>query len=291
MFKIFPNIYAHISALKNGCFVLEDKILIKNNDSVDVKSRECPHRGYLMHNPGDVVNHVVCKLHGFAWDKEGRPLEKTPYCSHFYKLHHHGSVETGNTGLIFQNFKEPKNKKWVSLLSNIGDLSYAYSFTGSSNGSWLWLMEQMTDLLHIRQNGIHPRQSLETPLDMINTDFGDGWAIQTYTNSQGEEGFWLFIYPWFEVEYEPGKLTIGRITPNDLNNEYGFKWQMQFYYASNIGAIEKEEWEKCIEVLKEDISAIENIKRPFYPLKRTVNKWEDQMKHWGEWYMANKISS
>lgn len=290
MFKNFPNILAHTAALKNGNFILEDKIVIKNNNQFSIKSRECPHRGYLMHNPGDVVNNIICKLHGFAWDNEGRPLEKEHSCPHFYKLHHLGEANVGKTGLIFQNFKEPENTKWVELLSNMNNLAYVHNVTGSSTGSWLWLMEQMTDLLHIRQNGIHPRQSLETPLNIIGTDFGDGWAIQTYKNSLGEDGFWLFVYPWFEVEYEPGKLTIGRITPNDPNNEYGFKWQMQFYYAPTVGSVEKEEWEKCIQVLEEDIAAIENIKRPFFPLKRTVNKWEDQMKHWGEWYIANKIS-
>lgn len=289
MFKNNPNVLAHVSALRNGNFVLQDKIIVKNENSYEVKNRECPHRGYLMHEPGDMVNHVVCKLHGFAWDQSGRPLEKEPYCSHFYKLHHQGVADVGKTGILFQDFVEPENAEWVKILSEAEGLEYSHGVGGTSNGSRLWLMEQMTDLLHIRQNGVHPRQSLETPLDNMQTDFGDGWAIQIYPTCYGSKGFWLFVYPGFNIEYEPGRLMITRVTPNDINSEYGFTWHMQFYYSPEIGKVEKEEWEKCVDVYREDIAAIENIKRPFFPLKRTVSKWEDQMKHWGEWYLANKL--
>lgn len=289
MFKKHPNVLAYKSALNNGNFVLQDKIVIKNGDNYDIKSRECPHRGYLMHEPGDMVNNVVCKLHGFAWDSEGKPLDKEPYCKHFYKMHHHGEAILADTGILYENFVEPEDAAWVKILRDAPDMQYSHSVGDSSNGSWLWLMEQMTDLLHIRQNGVHPRQSLETPLDNIETDFGDGWAMQMYPTCYGSKGFWVFIYPGFNIEYEPGKLMITRVTPNDVNQEFGFTWHMQFYYSPNVDKVEKEDWEKCIEVYREDVAAVERIKRPFFPLKRTVNKWEDQMKHWGEWYTENKI--
>jgi hypothetical protein len=289
MFKKSPNIFSHVSALNNGNFVLHDKIVIKNGNSYDIKSRECPHRGYIMHMPGDVVKNVVCKLHGFAWDQEGKPLSKEPYCEHFYKLHHHGSATESITGLIIDDFDIPQDAEWVKILSSDKDLVYSHSITEFSNGSWLWLMEQMTDLLHVRQNGIHPRQALETPLDNMETEFGDGWSLQMYPTCYGSKGFWLFVYPGFNVEYEPGQLIITRVTPNDPNHEYGFTWQMQFYYSSAIDSVAKEAWEKCVDVYREDIKAVENIRRPYFPLKRTVNKWEDQMKHWGEWYIENKL--
>ena len=288
MFKQSPNIFAHVASLANGNLVLHDKIVVKNQDGFCAKRRECPHRGYLMHKPGDIVNNIVCKLHGFCWDSNGDPLVKEPYVDHFYKLHHAGDIEAGRSGLLFQNFKEP-DAEWVDILAAEKDLIYSHSVTESSNGSWLWLMEQMTDLLHVRQNGVHPRQSLETPLEQMETEFGDGWSMQIYPTCYGPKGFWLFIYPGFNVEYEPGKLMVTRVIPNDPKNEYGFTWQMQFYYSPTVDSVEREIWEKCIEVYREDIEAVENIKRPFFPLKRTVNCWEDQMLHWGEWYKANLI--
>jgi hypothetical protein len=62
---------------------------------------------------------------------------------------------------------------------------------------------------------------------------------------------------------------------------------MQFYYSPWVDTNSKNEWEKNIEVILEDIRAVENIKRPYFPLKRMVNQYEEQMYHWGQWYLEN----
>jgi nitrite reductase/ring-hydroxylating ferredoxin subunit len=291
MFNNPPNIYAHVSALKNGHFVTEDQLILNNNGEYSIKSRECPHRGYLIQEPGDVVKTVVCKLHGFAWDSEGKPLDNAaePCRNHFYKLHHHGPLELGKTGLLFQNFKELPDSEWVQELSKITDLEFDRTVVGESKGSWLWMMEQLTDVIHLRQNGIHPRQSLETPLDgdHIEQFLEEGCSVQKNTNINGTKGFWVFIYPGYGVEFEPGKLLITRLVPNDINEEFGFRWELQTYYSPWVDKNEREEWEKSIEVYYEDIHAIEKIKRPYFPLKRMVNQYEEQMHHWGQWYKDN----
>jgi nitrite reductase/ring-hydroxylating ferredoxin subunit len=292
MFKNPPQIYAHQSALKNGHFVIEDEIVFNNNGEYSLKSRECPHRGYIMQEPGDVVKNVVCKLHGFAWDSEGKPLSKEPYCEHFYKLHHHGDLELGISGLLFKNFKEDLTADWIQALSKETELEFVKTMRGESKGSRLWMMEQLTDVLHIRQNGIHPRQSLETPLDnehMVQS-LGENFAIQAYTNVNGIPGYWVFIYPGFGIEFEPGKLLITRLIPKNKKEEFGYIWEMQFYYAPWVDKNEREEWEKCIDVYTEDVLAVEKIKRPYFPLKKMVNKYEEQMHHWGQWYLNNKIN-
>jgi phenylpropionate dioxygenase-like ring-hydroxylating dioxygenase large terminal subunit len=291
MFKNPPKIFAHSSALKNGNFVVEDGIILKDNEQYSLKSRECPHRGYIMHTPGEIVKNVVCKLHGFAWGSDGKPLSKEPYCDHFYKLANHGNLTLGRTGLIFENFNDQDNVEWMEALSKETDLDFVRTIRGESKGSWLWMMEQLTDLLHIRQDGIHPRLSLETPLneENFNLSMGENYAVQKYTNINGVSGYWIFVYPGFDIEFEPGKLMINRIIPKDKNQEFGFDWEIQLYYAPWVDSIERAEWEKAIEVIYEDMAAIENIKRPFFPLKRMVNDWERQSKHWGEWFLENKI--
>jgi hypothetical protein len=243
-----------------------------------------------MQEPGDIVKNVVCKLHGFAWDDNGRPLTKEPHCEHFYKLHHHGDINLGSTGLLFKNFKEPENSEWIQELGKNNELEFDQILTGNSTGSHLWFMEQLTDVLHIRQNGIHPRQALETPLDCMKTECFEDHVTQIYTLPNGTKGFWVFIYPGVGIEFEPGKLLITRFIPKKENEEFGFSWEMQFYYAPWVDKNEREEWEKCIEVYMQDLESVEKIKRPFFPLKKTVNHWEDQMYHWGQWYLKNKIN-
>jgi len=291
MFNNPPNIYAHCSALNNGNFVVQNDIIFKNENEYSLKSRECPHRGYTMYEPGDVIKTVVCKMHGFAWDNEGKPLNNVsdPCRNHFYKLPNHGKLNIGKSGLLFQNFEEHANEDWVMALSKLEDIEFNRTITGESKGSWLWMMEQLTDVLHLRQNGVHPRQSLETPLNDNNIEqtLGENFAIQKYTNINDTTGYWVFIYPGFGVEFEPGRLLITRVTPKDKNEEFGFYWEMQFYYSPWVDKNERDEWEKCIEVILEDIYAVERIKRPYFPLKRMVNKYETQMHHWGEWYLKN----
>jgi hypothetical protein len=292
MFKNPPNIYAHVSALKNGHFVTEDEIILKKDEKYSIKSRECPHRGYTMQEPGDVVKNVVCKLHGFAWDDEGKPFEnKNDLCrNHFYRLHHHGNLEIGKSGLLFQNFKEQEQSEWVQVLNKMTDLEFVKTLTGESFGSRFWMMEQLTDILHFRQNGIHPRQTLETPLELLEQRLEEGCSIQKNTNVSGVVGYWVFVYPGFGIEFEPGKLLITRIIPKNKKEEFGYIWEMQFYYAPWVDKNEQEEWEKCKDVYIEDVLAVEKIKRPYFPLKKMVNKYEEQMHHWGKWYLNNKIN-
>jgi nitrite reductase/ring-hydroxylating ferredoxin subunit len=287
MFENPPQFYAHKSALNNGNFVTEDEIIFKDDKTYTLKSRECPHRGYIMHTPGEVIKNVVCKMHGFAWDQTGKPLQEKSSCEHFYKLPHHGEIELGKSGLLFKNFKEPVDAEWVNLLSKETDLEFNRTICGNSTGSWLWFMEQLADVLHIRQNGIHPRQSLETPLDTIELGLGDSYVTQIYTLPDGTKGHWIYIFPGFAIEFEPGKLLINRVIPHDKNNEFGFNWELQLYYSPWIDAVAKEAWEKQIEVFMEDIGAVEKIKRPFFPLKRKVNDLENLTHYWGQWYLEN----
>ena len=290
MFKNPPNIYAHVSALKNGHFVVEDKIIFNNNNTYSLKSRECPHRGYIMQEPGDIVKTVVCKMHGFAWDNEGKPLDNQndPCRNHFYKLPHYGDLELGQSGFLFQNFKELESSEWVQALKLMTDLEYVKTVRIESSGSYLWMMEQFTDVLHIRQDGIHPRQSLETPLDNIEQTLENGCSVQKNTNINGlNVGYWVFIYPSFAIEIEPGKLIIARAVPKNKDTEFGFTLEIQFYYSPWIDQNMRTEWEKAIDVYKEDIAAVEKIKRPFFPLKKMINKYEEQMYDWGQWYLKN----
>ena len=290
MFKNAPNIFAHISALKNGHFVVQDEIIFNNNGQYTIKSRECPHRGYTMQEPGDIIKTVVCKMHGFAWDNNGKPLDNAaePCRNHFYKLPHHGELDIGKTGLLLQNFKEQANSEWVEELAKITDLEFVKTVSGESPGSRLWMMEQLTDVLHFKQNGVHPRQSLETPMELLEQTLEEGCSVQKNINVNGVAGYWVFVYPGYGIEIEPGKLTITRIIPKDENKEFGFYWEMQFYYSPWVDKNERDEWEKNIETYYEDVTAIEKIKRPYFPLKKMVNKFEEQMYDWGQWYSKNK---
>lgn len=279
MFKNPPQILTHKNSLQFGNLVLQDKIVTKSQGVFKVKNRECPHRAYPIGNPGDILQKIECELHGFCWDNNGMPVEPN-----IYKLQDRGPVNEGISGLLFQNFNEPTESTWVKILENEKNLEYLRSEVGTSHGSWLWLMDIYSDLLHIRKNGVHPNLSLEIPLDTLTLEHGKDWVLQKNTGP----GFWLFIFPFTAIEWSKGKLSIKRIVPHNIDQEFGFDWQVQLFYDKDIDSSQRKIWESLIDVYKEDISAIEKIRKPFYPLKKSISKWEDQTKLWGDWYLNNK---
>jgi hypothetical protein len=278
MFKHPPKILAHRSAVKNGNFVTPKYIL--GNDSESLFNRYCPHRRYPMNEVGDVLKEsMLCNFHGFEWDLKGVPINNDRHINC-------GKMSTGKSGLLFKDFIEPEHK-WVDDLASETSLEYSHVRTGTSKGSWLWMMEIQADLLHIRQgkDAVHPNLSEVTNLDSTILDQGDGWVLQTCST-----GWWLCIYPFTFVEYSQGCLAINCTTPHDMNNEFGFDWHTQYYFRPEISTERRDEFEFYVEpVFKEDVVAIEKQKGPWFPITIPYNRLEEHCVHYGKWIMANKV--
>jgi nitrite reductase/ring-hydroxylating ferredoxin subunit len=277
MFKSIPKIFAHVSSVDKGNFVLPEIILNKSNEGVNLFHRFCPHRLYPLHNIGEHVENVVCKFHNFEWDKEGNPLNnpKKLKC---------GTAEVGRSGLVFKDFTEP-NHQWVDDLEKETDLVYSHSFQGESKGSWLWLMDAEADLLHLYKGGIHPFLSQQIVLDDIVLDQGDGWILQHHPN-----GWWLYVFPFTFIEYgKPGCVMVNTVVPDNIDTEYGFKWITQFYYNPNIHPNNRMIFETLENVFKEDVATIELQKGNYFPLMKAINRYEDHCVHFGNWVTNNKL--
>ena len=279
MFRQIPKILAHSSSIKNGNFTTPQYILHKNETSVDLMSRFCPHRMYPLADIGTITNgNHVCGFHGFEWTNNGIPVNNN-------KNIHCGKAVVGKSGLVLQNFIEP-NHHWVDDLANETNLEYSHICQGSSKGSWLWMMEIQADLLHIRpgEDVVHPWLSSIENLEEVNMESGDGWVIQTCST-----GWWLCIYPYTFIEWSKGCLGINYTVPDNLNSEFGFTWVTQFYYDPSVSQSRKVEFEKLEVVFNEDVTAIEAQQGPYFPLNTSQNRLEDHCVHFGNWVSANKI--
>jgi nitrite reductase/ring-hydroxylating ferredoxin subunit len=277
MFTSTPKIFAHISSVNKGNFVLPEVILNKADDGINLFHRFCPHRMYPLHNTGEHVENIVCKFHNFEWDKDGNPLNnpKKLKC---------GTAEVGRSGLVFKDFIEPDHQ-WVDDLAKETDLVYSHSFQGESKGSWLWLMDAEADLLHLYKGGIHPFLSQQIELNDIVLDQGDGWILQHHPN-----GWWLYIFPYTFVEYsKPGCVMVNTVIPNNIDTEYGFKWITQFYYSPNVHPNTRMIFETLETVFKEDVATAELQKGNYFPLMKAINQYEDHCVHFGNWVKNNKL--
>jgi len=278
IFNKFPNILAHKSVVKNGNYVTPDYILNNGNTEINLFHRYCPHRMYPLAKVGETIENIVCKFHGFAWDRDGAPVnnDRKITC---------GKAQIGKSGLVFKDFIEPDHY-WVNDLANENNLVYSHIETGKSTGSWLWAMDIQADLLHIRkgEDVVHPELASVTNLDDSKMEHGDGWILQTCST-----GWWLFIYPFAYVEWSKGCLAINILVPNDLNNEFGFEWITQYYYDPTTPQEKRKVFETIEDVFKEDIEAIEQQKGKYFPLMRSIDRLEDHCVHFGEWVSKHRL--
>lgn len=225
---------------------------------------------------GESIDKIVCKFHGFSFDNNGNPLNNDLF------LKCQGNVKAGKSGLIFQNFNE-ENHKWVQDIINVKDsLYYSHTRTGTSNGSFLWMMESGADLLHVRKGGIHPKLQNIVDMDNIIMDQGDGWAIQYW-----DHGWWLFIYPYTFIEFSAGCLVINYTIPKSTNSEFGFDWATQFYYTKD-SAVDFANYLEIEENFIEDVQAIEKQKGTYFPLLKASSRFEDHCVHFGQWVIKNR---
>jgi phenylpropionate dioxygenase-like ring-hydroxylating dioxygenase large terminal subunit len=274
-----PTILAHKSAVANGNYVTPDYILNKNNNEVNLFHRYCPHRLYPLAKVGDIVQNIVCKFHGFEWSDEGIPInnDRKIVC---------GKAQIGKSGLIFKDFVEPSHQ-WVQDLAGETRLEFSHVRTGTSKGSWLWMMEIQADLLHIRkgEDVVHPSLAEATDLDDVAMDHGEGWILQTCST-----GWWLFIYPFTFVEWSLGKIAVNYTTPNDINEEFGFSWHTQYYFNPNVTREERETFEFFVEdVFHEDVETIEQQKGGYFPLMKSISRLEEHCVHFGQWVTKNQL--
>ena len=266
-----PKFYTHRAALGYGGFVTPKSIITKHEEKIYALNRVCPHRAYLI---GDVGTHsdLVCKFHGFAFNPDGSP--KNNVCRMGKK-----ELNLGRSGLVFENFNEPRSTEWVDILESEKNLVYSGSVVGKSKGSWLWMMDIQCDLFHIRKNGIHPSLADITDLDQIEMDQGYDWILQTHNRG----GFWLFIYPYTFVEWLPGCLSVNYTIPKN-ETEFGFDYVTQFFYDPFVSTKDRKEFETIDLTFQEDIKAIENQVGPYFPLMESSSRLEDQCVHFGNWY-------
>ena len=273
-----PNILAHKSSVNFGNYVTPDYILNKNNEDINLFHRHCPHRMYPLAKVGSTIENIVCKFHGYEWDKNGNPTnnDRKITCS---------KAQTGKSGLVFKNFIEPDHY-WVDDLARETNLEYSHIETGKSHGSWLWAMDIQTDLLHIRNGDdvVHPGLSAITNLDECDMQHGDDWILQSCST-----GWWLFIYPFAYIEWSRGCLSINNMIPDNQSNEFGFQWITQYYYDPSVSTNKRREFETLEEVWKEDVATIELQKGKYFPLMKSKNRLEDHSVHFGKWVSKNRL--
>lgn len=234
------------------------KVLVNNKNGIECLSNVCRHRqASMLSRSGNCAN-IVCPLHGWTYDLEGKLIAAPHFDSLSDKNLPKYNIQTWN-GLIFD-----KNK--YNLLDDLNQMRLGkhFDFSGYAfhsriehqcNYNWKTFIEVYLDDYHV--DPFHP--GLGNFVDCKNLTWQEGkWysvqsvgiknklqtpGTQTYKNwhkvlldyNKGmipEYGaIWLTIYPNITVEWYPNVLVISQLWPESPQSTKNI---VEFYYPEEI---------------------------------------------------------
>lgn len=234
----------------------------------------CPHRGNKIIQPGQPSSDFRCGLHGWAWDCAGQAQNNPINLKH-------KQAQAGRSGLVFMDWQEPESAGWVQDLAQ-EDFTYSHSVQRRGLGDWRWQMEMHVDLLHVAE--IHPLLNSYVDCNRLKAEHGTDWICQHH-----EYGWWLFVYPFTHIEWEPGCLYFSEMTP--LPAGQGYDVYIHYMFDRNVSVIKRQEFQHMAEVtFDEDIQAVNRISASSEyraPGIHTTHPLEQDIRHFYNWLEEN----
>lgn len=236
-----PKILTHKDVFSNKNFFGSGYYVI--NQSFQLFSNRCPHRGNKIIPPGNARDHFKCGLHGWGWDDNGQALNNN------VNLRHHQAT-LGKSGLIYLDWSEPETARWINDLAN-DRLEYSHGSKKYGTGDWRWQMEMHVDLLHVQH--IHPMLHNYVDCNKLTSEKGYDWIAQYH-----EHGWWLFIYPFIHIEWEPGCLYFSEMAPRE--NNQGYDVYIHYLFSSNTTKEKRHQFADMAETtFDEDLAAVNEL--------------------------------
>lgn len=266
--KRYPKLFGHKDSLKDNNFFASRNFVINKN--LEAFTNTCPHRGFPIIAPGTVNNEMRCELHGWQWDSNGQPHNNSACLKP-------RTITCGKSGLLFTDWEEPADARWVQDLAN-DNFTYSHSTKRTGTGDWRWQMEMHVDLLHVDK--IHPLLTSYVDVNKLETEYGTDWICQRH-----EHGWWLFVYPFTHIEWEPGCLYFSEMTPTDS----GYDMDIHYMFG-DVAQHTRNNFISIAEVtIDEDIDAVNrlsaNSKYRSPPAK--LDPLEVDLRHFYSWVKQN----
>ena len=237
----YPKLLTHKGVFNNSNFFGSSNFVVTKE--YQAFSNRCPHRGNKIIPPGTCKDSFECGLHGWCWDKDGTPKNNN------VNLRPRTLTE-GKSGIIFLDWEEPTDAEWVKDLST-DHLEYSHSVKKYGEGDWRWQMEMHVDLLHVEK--IHPLLHSYVNCNNLKKEIGYDWICQRH-----EHGWWLFVYPFTHIEWEPGCLYFSEMTPRE--NDKGYDVFIHYLFNPSV---DQETRKKFIEMAEttfdEDVKAVNDL--------------------------------
>jgi len=260
--------YLGHESLVNNYFALpqdgEGRALVRNKNGIECISNVCRHRQAIMLNRSGNVSNIVCPLHGWTYDLEGK-LIGAPHFEPCPEKELRKFPTQNWNGLIFE-------RKYFDIVNDLNTMKTKnkFSFDGyqfhsrtthECNYNWKTFIEVYLDDYHVKP--FHSGLGNFVNCNNLEWQFGDMYSVQavgihnklqtpgnsTYKRwhkalldyrrgSVPEHGaIWLTIYPNVMVEWYPEVLVISTLWPETPQKTKNI---VEFYYPEEICNFESE---------------------------------------------------
>ena len=241
----------------------EAKSLVHQQDTISVMSNVCRHRQAIMLNGRGQTKNIVCPLHRWTYNLEGKLLG-APHFAQNPCLHLNNQALTNWQGLLFEGKRDIAQD-----LAKLG-CKQDFDFTGymldrvvveEYNFNWKTFIEVYLEDYHV--GPFHPGLNQFVDCSALNWEFGAEYSVQTvgykvpssrtdstiYQQWQQQVGryqgtdvpkygaIWMVYYPFLMIEWYPNVLVVSHITPRGVD---ACSNVVEFYYPEDIALFERE---------------------------------------------------
>lgn len=241
----------------------EAKSLIHNQDGIRVMSNVCRHRQALMLKGSGHTKNIVCPLHRWTYNLEGKLLG-APHFDENPCLHLHQKSLQNWQGLLFDSKRDiAKDLAKLSCKQDFDFSDYMLDRVAMEeyNFNWKTFIEVYLEDYHV--NPFHSGLNQFVDCNVLNWEFGDEYSIQTVgfkqslkkagspiyqrwqqqvAQYQGDNtpkygAIWMVYYPFLMIEWYPHVLIVSHIIPRGVDACTNV---VEFYYPEDIALFERE---------------------------------------------------
>ena len=301
----------------------EGRLLVRGEQGIDLLSNVCRHRQAVMLNGRGNTRNIVCPLHRWTYDLQGRLLG-APHFEEQPCLNLGRSPLQNWNGLLFSSVRDvAADLERAGVRDKLDFSGYMLDHVEVHECAYNWktFIEVYLEDYHVEP--FHPGLGRFVSCDDLDWDFGDWWSVQTVGVHQGlgkpgsaiyrrwheqvlkyrngappEHGaIWLTYYPNVMVEWYPHVLVVSHLVPRGPRHTTNI---VEFYYPEEIVLFEREfveaeraaYMETCVEddeiALRMDAGRQVLLARGENPVGPYQSPMEDGMMHFHE-FLRGKL--
>jgi choline monooxygenase len=241
----------------------EGRLLVRGDQGIDLLSNVCRHRQAVMLNGRGNTRNIVCPLHRWTYDLQGRLLG-APHFEEQPCLNLGRSPLQNWNGLLFSSVRDvAADLERAGVRDKLDFSGYMLDHVEVHECAYNWktFIEVYLEDYHVEP--FHPGLGRFVSCDDLDWDFGDWWSVQTVGVHQGlgkpgsaiyrrwheqvlkyrngappEHGaIWLTYYPNVMVEWYPHVLVVSHLVPRGPRHTTNI---VEFYYPEEIVLFERE---------------------------------------------------